>query len=87
VSPGTPTCDETAGTVSCDLGDLNAGEPITVTIIVSSTTTGIISNTAQVTALSPDPVPDNDTALLETMILAEAPGAGQMYLPVIIKED
>src|SRR5512134_1491016 len=64
------SCVQTSGTVSCDLGDLSNGARVTVTIIVTPRRAGTITNTAQVSSLSPDPNPANNTDAEETTVLS-----------------
>ena len=54
-SPGSPTCTESAGTVTCDLGTLTSGASTMMTLTVRPTATGTLSNTAQVEGNESDP--------------------------------
>ena len=58
------TCTPAAGVVTCTRATLAAGAAATfdVTVAVAAETTGTISNTAAVTAATPDPVPGNNAA-------------------------
>jgi hypothetical protein len=56
------------GTVTCTLGDIPNGGSVTVTIDVTARRTGTAVNTAQVSSLSPDPDPANNTDTEETVI-------------------
>jgi uncharacterized repeat protein (TIGR01451 family) len=63
-----------AGTlVTCYLsnftGSLSAGASVTAEIVVLPTEAGTVSNTATVTVGANDPVPDNNSATVETVIL------------------
>jgi len=62
------SCAQTGSTVACNLGDLNNGTSVTVTIIVTPKRTGIITNTVQVSSGSPDPNPANNTDTEETVV-------------------
>jgi uncharacterized repeat protein (TIGR01451 family) len=64
------SCVQTSGTVTCDLGDLSNSASVTVTIIVTPRRAGTITNTAQVSSLSPDPNPANNTDTEETTVLS-----------------
>ena len=86
VSPGLPTCAKAGGAISCTLGILNNEATTTVTIVVTSTTVGTVTNTASVIGNETDPIPADNIATAETTIGAEAPGETQIYLPVIIKD-
>lgn len=61
-TPTQGTCDEAAGVVTCNLGDLNPGASATVEIVVTPTVGGEISNTASVTSDVFDPNPVNNSA-------------------------
>ena len=67
-APGPPTCTESAGTVTCDLGGLDVGDIATSTIVVIPTATGTIINIAKVTGMETDPVPANNTDRESTFV-------------------
>ena len=56
------SCGQTAGTVTCNLGDLAVAASARVTIVGLAATTGSKVNTATVTAVGADPDPGNNTA-------------------------
>ena len=60
-TPGTGTCAEAAGVVSCDLGSIARRARVGVKIIVRTTTPGTLTNTAHVTANESDPNTTNNT--------------------------
>jgi uncharacterized repeat protein (TIGR01451 family) len=61
--PGPPTCNQSGGTVTCDLGALAAGGNTTVSIDTTvNSTGGILVNTASVSASETDPNPRNNSA-------------------------
>jgi uncharacterized repeat protein (TIGR01451 family) len=62
------SCAQTGGTVSCNLGDLNNEASVTVTIVVTPKKAGTITNTAQVSSISPDPNQANNTDTEETTV-------------------
>ena len=69
--PSQGSCSESAGTVTCPIGDLASGESATVTIVVSiasSVTVESFSNTATVTRNETDEVTSNDSDTIETLI-------------------
>ena len=66
-------------TVTCDLGGLPSGSNITVTVAVTTTATGVISNTVTVTANEFDPVLANNTASVATAVVRK------LYLPLITR--
>jgi uncharacterized repeat protein (TIGR01451 family) len=76
-------CIEVLGTVSCQLGDMGYLDTVTTTILVTPTISGVVSNTASVTAEEPDPVPGNNTATVLSTIFEVQPQ--QTYMPVIEK--
>jgi uncharacterized repeat protein (TIGR01451 family) len=62
------SCTQAGGTVTCSLGDIAPGGTVTVTIMVTLKKAGTVTNTAQVSSLSPDPDPSNNTDTEETVI-------------------
>lgn len=62
------SCSEADGTVTCSLGDLANGGSVTVTITVTARRDGTVTNTAQVSSLSPDPNLANNTDSEDTVI-------------------
>ncbi|MBP6471403.1 MAG: DUF11 domain-containing protein [Chloroflexi bacterium] len=68
--PGSPTCAEASGVVTCDLGALaNAGTAqVTIVALVDSSTTGSLANTAVVSADEYDDNADNNTATTTTQV-------------------
>ncbi len=62
------SCSELDDTVTCTLGDIPNGGSVTVTINATARRTGTAINTAQVSSLSPDPDPANNTDTEETVI-------------------
>jgi uncharacterized repeat protein (TIGR01451 family) len=64
-------CAEATGTVTCDLETLATGASATVTIVVTPTIEGAITNTASVTATETDPNPGNNTDTAETEVTAD----------------
>jgi fimbrial isopeptide formation D2 family protein/uncharacterized repeat protein (TIGR01451 family) len=67
-------CEEVAGVVECALGDLPLGFSHTykVTVQVLSATTAAIVNEAEVSTVSEDPNPANDTSEVTTPVEPEA---------------
>ncbi len=62
------TCAEVAGTVTCDLGNVAAGAGANVTILVTTTAAGVLTNTAQVAAAEFDPDPTDNSASQTTTV-------------------
>jgi uncharacterized repeat protein (TIGR01451 family) len=67
VTPSQGSCDGTS-TISCTLGTLANGAAAMVTIVVTPTQTGALSNTATVTANESDPDPNNNSATESTTV-------------------
>ncbi|MBE7551152.1 MAG: DUF11 domain-containing protein [Anaerolineales bacterium] len=62
------SCSGTA-TVTCTLGIIESGaSPIIVTIVVTPTAAGLITNTATITSDVPDPIPANNAASITTTV-------------------
>jgi uncharacterized repeat protein (TIGR01451 family) len=65
-TPSQGSCDRNGRTVTCELGDLNAGATATIEIAVRPQKTGTISNTATVTSDNdPNPANNSDTETTE----------------------
>ena len=67
------TASPVGGVVVALLGGLAAGDSATVTIVVSPSAAGSLTNTAVVTASEPDPDPSNNSATVTTTINAAPP--------------
>jgi uncharacterized repeat protein (TIGR01451 family) len=66
-TPTSGTCEHKSNTVTCSLGTVNAGNTVTVTILVEPKKTGTLSNTA--TVVSPqDTTPANNQATATTVV-------------------
>jgi uncharacterized repeat protein (TIGR01451 family) len=61
------TCQKSGGTVTCDLGQVNAGSTATVTIVVKTKKAGALSNTASVSSPE-DIVLSNNSATATTTV-------------------
>ena len=73
-TPSQGTCDHASGTVTCDLETILAFELATVEIAVTApAVVGPITNTASVSTTDTDPDPSNNTATVDTTVVA--PGA------------
>jgi len=68
-TPSIGSCSGTT-TITCTLGTLSVGNSQFINIIVQTTATGTIANTATVTATQTDPVPANNSATTTTTVLA-----------------
>ncbi|HEX5033737.1 MAG TPA: DUF11 domain-containing protein [bacterium] len=61
-------CSAAGSTVTCDLGDLAANASANVTLTVLPNSSGIVTNTASVTADQDEDNPDDNTATVETTV-------------------
>ncbi|MFZ0014486.1 MAG: DUF11 domain-containing protein [Acidimicrobiia bacterium] len=75
-TPDQGSCSETAGVVTCDLGDVAAaaaaGQIVIVVDIPADTPPGTISNTAAISSDIVDQVPANDTTVETTQVVTVA---------------
>jgi uncharacterized repeat protein (TIGR01451 family)/CSLREA domain-containing protein len=70
VTPDQGSCnDVTAHPLTCNLGSLNNGSTVIVTIVISSPTVTTLTNTANVSSALNDPIPDNNAALTTTTVI------------------
>lgn len=69
-----PECSEAAGTVTCDLGDLDDGADAQATITVTPQEPGDITNTATVSTTSNDPDLSNNEASVTTSAVCTITG-------------
>jgi uncharacterized repeat protein (TIGR01451 family) len=72
-TPSQGTCNTT---VSCNLGNLTSGSSATITITLSATTVGTVSNTGSVTAAEPDSDITNNSASATTEVFGFGTGGG-----------
>jgi uncharacterized repeat protein (TIGR01451 family) len=70
-TPGSPTCEEAGGTVTCSVDALGSGAEASFEVVVDVPVgiEGVISATAEVAADEADPVAGNDTVVVETTVL------------------
>jgi uncharacterized repeat protein (TIGR01451 family) len=68
------SCTRTGSTVTCSIGSLVNGASVTVTIIVTPTTAGTITNTATATCKETDSNTSNNTATATTTVNASPTG-------------
>lgn len=66
-SPSQGSCSGTT-TITCNLGIMEAGTNAVVTIVVTPTAAGLITNTATVTSNMPDPTPANNAISITTTV-------------------
>jgi len=66
---GQGTCNEAAGVVTCNVGNLASSAQATVTITVTPTAAGTITNNASVSANEGDPVSNNNSASEATTVV------------------
>jgi uncharacterized repeat protein (TIGR01451 family) len=75
-TPGTGTCSQSAGTVSCNIGSLALNGSVTVKIVVSPSAAGNITNTAKVAGSTSDSTTTNNTASVTTTVTAASTSTG-----------
>lgn len=63
------TCNETDGIIVCDLGILNEGDEVIITIIVRPTKIGKVFNRVTVSHVGTDPEPGNNSAAWEVSVI------------------
>jgi uncharacterized repeat protein (TIGR01451 family) len=68
VTSSAGSCAQANGTVTCSLGDIANGGSENISITVTPRRTGTVTNTAQVSSLSPDPNLANNTDSEDTVI-------------------
>ena len=73
-------CTEVGLAVTCDLGSLAFNDPLTVTIVVTPTAVGTITNTVAVAGTAIDTFLGNNVDIENTLILEP-----QVYLPAILR--
>ena len=73
------------GAVSCEFGDLQAGQSRTAVVVLTPTLPDTLTNTATVSSLAPDSNPANNTATQETAV--SCVGAGSRTLSGRIKGE
>jgi uncharacterized repeat protein (TIGR01451 family) len=77
VTPNQGTCSGTS-TVICNLGTINNSATATVSLVVTATPGGTVSNTASVASCSYDPVTGNDSATASTTVNNLVPVLGSI---------
>jgi uncharacterized repeat protein (TIGR01451 family) len=78
--PGSPTCTEAAGTVTCNLGNISSGDTSQVTIdvlvdadlVFNNGGPLVINNQASVSSTTPDSDLDNNETTEDTLVVAVA---------------
>ena len=91
-TPTQGTCNESGGTVTCDLGGLASGVSTTVAIqvTVSSSASSAVINAASVTSDETDPVLANNTSTATTTVELKADlevTANAFPNPVVVNND
>ena len=76
VSASGATCTTAAAVVSCDFGTLAANSSKAVSITVNAVNTGTATNSATITAATPDPIAANNTSSAQTTLTAPPPPSG-----------
>lgn len=84
-TPSQGTCNPLVGqTLTCNLGTIANGGNATVTISVTPTQAGIISNTAVVSGNEPDPDPDDNSDTESTTVNGAGPASANLS---VVKSD
>ncbi|MGE0822515.1 MAG: hypothetical protein AB7G75_22315 [Candidatus Binatia bacterium] len=83
-TPGQGSCSGTA-TISCTLGSLASGASATVTIVVTPTTSGAFSNTANTQGNEQDPEITNNTTTTTTTVSPLPPPSELFSLTVLVQ--
>lgn len=68
----TPGCNKSGGVVTCAVGALNSGATETVTLVVTPTLAGILTNQATVSSAANDPDNNNNVASTTTTVNPKA---------------
>lgn len=68
VTPGSPQCNQTAGVITCNRGNLAANASVSTVIVARATQTGLVRNYAYTGALTPDPEIKNNVASVDKVI-------------------
>jgi hypothetical protein len=63
------TCSQSAGVITCNIGTMAAGATVTITVVVTPTATGSITNTATVVGQQPETNTANNTATAPTLVV------------------
>jgi uncharacterized protein (TIGR03437 family) len=72
------SCDNNAGTVTCNIGDLAVGANAAVTIVVTPAVAGALANTARVRGNEPDPIQSNNQATAQITVSSQPSIAGRV---------
>ncbi len=72
-TPSQGTCTQASGIVTCNLGNLAGGATATVTIVVTPTAGGTITNTASIAGNETDPDLTNNSASASTTVFLVVP--------------
>ncbi|NOZ28510.1 MAG: DUF11 domain-containing protein, partial [Chloroflexi bacterium] len=80
VTPSQGSCGGVAGVVTCELGTVVSGGTATVTLAMTPTVTGLITNTAQTSGREPDPDTENNMAQQETTVAVYGQVAGWVFV-------
>lgn len=68
-----------ANIITCSLGDVAPGSVVTVTLMITPLTAGMITHTVTITSARPDLTMENNVAVANTSVIA------QVFLPVLLK--
>ena len=80
--PGQGSCGRAGNEVSCNLGTLNSGAGLSVSLLVRPVLAGLITNRASVGSQTIDATPGNNVAAQQTLVLASS-GSFASVSPVL----
>lgn len=86
-APSQGSCDSTSLIVLCLLGDVPGQSVVTVTIVVTPTVAGEITNRAFVISQTPDVDPANNRAEEATQVGLSAAPDQRIYIPLILNSS
>ncbi|MEJ8568749.1 DUF11 domain-containing protein [Elongatibacter sediminis] len=85
-TPDQGSCNESGGTVSCDLGNLANGDSTSITVTVTPNAPGALDSSVSVSADAHDPDPSNN-ADSEASTVEAAPGSADLSITITDSPD
>ena len=82
--PGSPTCAEADGAVTCVIGSLASSASMTVSVVVEPGEVGVIDSVARVSGMESDPEASNDSAAAQTTVEASSGSSWTLVLAVAL---
>jgi uncharacterized repeat protein (TIGR01451 family) len=84
VSTDVGSCSEASGVVTCNLGTFDPNDTASITLVVTPTVAGTVTNTVEVTVDQPEYL-GNNSAVIVTTVQPGAGGGFAIYLPAVYK--